>query len=350
MKVGKILWPLIVVLIAIVIYINKCNKPEGTDRGAGKKQALMASAVIVKPQDIEDKIYSTGTLLANEEVDIRNELPGRITGILFKEGTSVKKGELLVTLYDEDLKAQEKKLQSQLEVGQTTARRQKDLLDIQGISQQEYDLAMNDVQSLQAELDIVKSNIDKTRIRAPFDGIIGLKTVSEGAYLPANTLIASMQSLEPMKLDFSIPEKYRAQVEPRTEVTFTTESSEGKYSGTIYAFEPRVDLQTRSILVRALCPNKEHKLIPGAFARIEIPLRKIEGALMIPTQSVIPQLKGQSTFLVKNGMAASVPIETGIRNDSTIQVTAGLQVGDTVLVNGIMQARTGMPVQVTIQN
>ena len=352
MKIGRLLVIAAILLVGTIIYINKFSGESNVDAKTGppSNQPLEVSGIVVKAKEIEDRIFASGTLLANEEVEIRNEVPGRITAILFREGTRIKKGDLLITLYDEDLLAQQKKLGLQLEVAEKNEERQKDLLDINGISRQEYEQALNELNSLRADIELIRSQISKTQIRAPFDGIIGLKTVSTGAYLPVNTRIATVQSVDPIKLEFTVPERYRSMIADKTEISFTTESSEGIFRGEIYAFEPKIDLQTRSVLVRALCENRSLTLYPGSFANIEIPLKKINNAILIPTNALIPVFKGQKVYVLKAGKAENVMVETGMRNDSAIQVVSGIQEGDTVLVSGLMQMRPGMQVNVNIQN
>jgi membrane fusion protein, multidrug efflux system len=354
LKTSKTLIILGLLIIGIVIYINKCNKenslPVSGKPGGGTQQPIIVNGVVITSQPITEKIYASGTLLANDEVEIRNEIPGRVTALPFREGSHVKKGELLLTLYDEDLKAQLRKLQLQKEIADKSVKRQEDLLTVNGISQQEFEVSQNELSSIQADIDLLKSQLSKTRILAPFDGIIGLRTVSAGAYIPINTRIATIQSINPLKMEFALPERYRAMIKDTTTIHFTTESSEGIFNGKIYAFEPKIDLQTRSVLVRAMCPNREFKLFPGAFAHIEIPLKKIDDAILIPTQALVPELKGQKVYVSRNGVAEKVSVETGMRSDSAVQITSGLQVGDTVLITGIMQVRPGSPLLMKVKS
>ncbi len=352
MKTGKLLLLTAIVLLGIVVYLNKCKSPqEGLPSASIKaQQPLLVTGIIARAGIFEEKIYSSGTILANEEVEIRNEIAGKITAIVFKEGSRVKKGDLLLTLYDDDLRAQLKKLELQQELNQKTVERQSDLLKVSGISQQDFELTMNQLHATEADLEIIRSQLSKTQIRAPFDGIIGLKSVSRGAFLAINTPIATIQSIDPVKLDFSLPERYKPMIVENSDIQFTTESTEGMFSGKIYAFEPKIDLKTRSVLVRAQCDNKDFKLFPGAFAHIEIPLQKISDAILIPTQALIPELKGQKVFISKNGKAEKVDVVTGARNDSAIRITSGIQVGDTILITGLMQAKPGSVLQVTIKN
>ncbi len=341
-----------IIIIGTIIYFNKFNKGSTDNQAGGQKKptAIQVNGVIVKYNPLEEKIFSSGTLIANDEVEIRNEIAGRITSILFREGAKVSKGELLLTIYDEDLNAQLRKLQSQKAIAQKTVERQLDLKEVNGISQQELDLSQNELASIQADIDLVESQLSKTRIRAPFDGIIGLKTVSNGAFIPANTRIATIQSVNPLKLDFALPEKYRSMIGDTTMIRFSTESAKGYFEGKIYAFEPKIDLQTRSVLVRAVCPNKDGKLYPGAFAHIEIPLNRISDAILIPTQSLMPELRGEKVFVVRNDSAQKVSVETGMRNDSAVQIISGLTEGDTVLTTGIMQVRPGSLLKVKINS
>lgn len=353
MKTGRLLWILLLLFIGIVIYLNKCkNKADSHGGQSGPKSAvpLSVSGVIITTQPLEDKIYSSGSVLANEEVTISNELAGKITGIFFKEGSKVKKGDLLVKLYDTDLRAQLKKLQLQKENAARNEARQKDLLAINGVSRQDYEEALNALNTLEADIELVNSNLSKTEIKAPFDGIIGLKDVSIGAFLPINTRIAVIQQYDPLKIEFSIPERFRSSVRNGNVIHFTTPESPESKNATIYAFEPKVDIQTRSITVRALYKNEDLQIVPGAFARVEVPLSRIEDAILIPTQSLIPEMRGDKVFIVSEGKAKKVPVEAGSRNDSTVHIVSGLQPGDTVIITGIMQMRPDMPLKVTVIN
>lgn len=352
MTTGQKILFLGLLLIAVVIYVNKCHNKQNPSISQNQKtlQPLMVNGVVVVPTAFEDYIFASGTLVANEEVEIRNEIPGRITAILFKEGTKVKKGDLLLTLYDSDLQAQLKKLLLQGKVAQRTEERQKDLLTVNGISIQDYELSLNQLLSINADIDLMQSNLSKTQIKSPFSGIIGLKNVSTGAYLSINTLITSIQEIEPIKLEFAIPERYRSLISNNSPIKFTVEPSETILEGKIYAFESKINLQTRSVLIRAICANNDFKLFPGSFAQVKIPLNKIENAVLIPTQAIIPELKSQKVYIVKNGKAEKVEVKTGTRNNSSIHVTSGITEGDTVLITGLMQMKQGMPVKVNLKS
>ena len=209
-------------------------------------------------------------------------------------------------------------------------------------------MALNALSGLRADMDLVRAQIAKTEVRAPFSGVVGLRSVSEGAYLSAFTTIATLQQLDPMKLEFTVPERYKDRLKVNDTLSFQVGSDIAPHTASIYAFEPMVDPTTRSLKVRALCRNAQHELIPGAFAKVALPLSGITDALMVPTQAVIPDLRGQKVIVCRGGKAAFAPVGVGLRNDTTLQLTSGVQGGDTVLVSGIMQVRPDMPLHVTV--
>lgn len=352
MKPGRIVIILLIILIGIVIYRNKFSGESGIKNASQGKQnqPVQVNAVIASTSTIANDINCTGTILANEEAEVRNEIGGRIAAINFKEGSSVKKGDLLVKIVDDDLKATLKKLELQEELAAKNEAREKDLLSIQGVSQQDYETALNQLNTIRADIAFTRAQIAKTEIHAPFDGIIGLKNISPGSFIANNTLITRIQDIQPVKIDLSIPERYADKITVGGEVNFTSESVNGNFSGKIYAIEPKIDPETRSMLVRATYENSDRKIFPGAFVNVVVPLKKIENTILLPTQCVIPELKGKSVMICKDGLAQKVMVKTGLRNDSTVEIREGISAGDTVLTTGIMQVRPKMPLNVKLAN
>ena len=351
MKPGKILFILAIVFIVIVVYLNKCNKPAGQSipgDKSGSKTAMTVNGFVSRPSVVSDQINVTGSLLSNKEVEIRNEIAGKLSKIYFEEGTHVQAGELLAKINDDDLKAQLAKLKIEEDLNKILESRQADLLKINGISKEEYDRALNSLQLSQAEIKLVQVQISKTEIRAPFSGSLGLEMVNEGSFLQQNTKIVSLQDIDPIKLEFSVPERYLSLIRVGQKVSFKLQASNTPFDATIYAKEPKIDPQTRSLLMRARTTNPDGKLAPGSFANVSVPLKTLEDALMIPSQAIIPELKGYKLFILKNGLAKPRNVEIGIRNDSSVQIISGIESGDTVLINGIMQLRPEMPVRVTL--
>jgi len=318
--------------------------------GSMARAGLPVSVYVVKPDKISNRIMATGTVLANEEVELRSEITGKVEQILFREGSWAKKGDLLVKINDSELQAQLMKLQSQEGLAAEKERRRKLLYDKQNISPEDYEVALNELNSIRAETQLVKAKIEKTEIRAPFDGVIGLRFVSAGSYLSPERPIASLQSVNPVKIDFSIPEKYVHAVARNQTIHFAVAGSKEKFAGKIYAIEPKIDPVTRTVQIRAMCPNKDGRVIPGAFAEVELVLQQLDDALMVPTEAIVPEAQGQKVFLYRNGTAQPQKVETGMRTETKIQITSGLQANDTLITSGILQLVAGMPVSISSAN
>lgn len=309
--------------------------------------ALPITAYLVTPNKVTDKIRTTGSLLANEEVDLRSEVSGKLKRIMFKEGTPVHKGQPLLKIDDSELQAQLSKLKSQLGLAEDIEKRRKQLYENQNISPEDYERSLNELNSIKADIKLFEARIEKTEIKAPFDGVVGLRYVSEGSLVSPSTRIALLQDVSTIKIEFSVPEKYSNTVHVNDEIRFTREGTDKVYRGTVYAIEPKIDPVTRTLLVRARAPNAEVDLMPGSFAEVELSLSAVNDALMIPTEALVPELQGHKVFLVKNGAVEPSPVEIGIRTGTQIQVTSGIVAGDTVITSGILQVQPGMPVEVT---
>lgn len=308
---------------------------------------LAVETVVIRPLKVQDRILATGSIIADEEVEIRSEISGKIVNIAFREGTRVRRGDLLVKIDDSELQAQAYKLDSQQKLAQDKESRRRQLRDKENISPEDYDVALNELNAIRGEVQLIQARILKTELRAPFDGIIGLRYVSEGSYVSPDTRIASLQRTSALKIDFSVPERYAGIVQPGQTVYFTVAGGEGRATGTIYAVEPKIDPSTRTVLIRARAPNPEGRLAPGAFAEVELILREIPEAIMIPTQALIPDLGGHKVFVVQGGVAAERRVEIGIRTEKDVQIVTGLQAADTVITTGILQVVSGAPVRVT---
>lgn len=313
----------------------------------GKGLAVPVTIKVLHVRNMDNTIQITGSLLSNEEVIVYPEVAGRIERIAFREGAPVNKGDLLVKINDADLSAQLKKLSLQISLASEQESRQKKLLEISGISQEDYDLALNKLNTLLADQEEIQAKIAKTAIRAPFGGVIGLKSVSEGSYVSSNTKIASIQQTDPIKIDFSIPEKYATQVRVGDRIHFSVAGVDQPYKGSIYAIEPRIDPVNRTLQLRAISQNTNSRLIPGSFARVELVMEQIKNTLLIPSQALIPELKGLKVFICKNGKATPVSVKAGIRTEKEVQILEGLQDGDSLVVSGFMQLKPGTNLKIS---
>ena len=314
-----------------------------------RNRVLNINAEVLKHQLLSDGTITAGSVIPDEEVDLSFESSGKIVAIYFTEGSHVQKGELLAKINDNPLQAQLKKLEAQIPLAQDRVYRQRALLAKDAVSQEAFEQVQTELEKLMADIDLVKANIAQTELRAPFDGIIGLRNVSEGAYTSPSTVIAKLTKISPLKIDFSIPERYSGEVKAGTRISFSMDRGDGvmqKYQATVYAVESKVDLTTRTLNVRATYPNVREDILPGRLASIEITKQEIHDALTVPSESVIPEMGKDIVYKYENGVAQPKEIKMGIRTESRVQVLEGLSVGDTVIVSGVMQLRMGMKVSI----
>lgn len=320
---------------------------------ASRTQILEINASIIKPQALTDKIISTGSTIPDEEVDLSFESSGKVIAIYFREGTHVKEGDLLAKINDKPLQAQLKKLEAEVPLATDRVYRQRTLLEKDAVSQEAFEQVTTEYEKLMADIELVKANISQTELRAPFDGIIGLRSVSEGAYVTPSTMIVKLTRISPLKIEFSIPETYASDVRDGTAIIFRMEDSQGnmrEYNANVYAVESKVDMQTRTLKVRATYHNTNEAIQPGRYLSVEVTKQEIKDALAVPAEAIIPEMGKSIVYLYKSGEARPTEIITGLRTESHVQVLEGLQVGDTVITTGVMQLRTGMKVAVTQLN
>jgi membrane fusion protein (multidrug efflux system) len=332
--------PLGVSLLACAFF--SCQS-KGPVKPAANKFATtpVVEGFVVKPSVVEQIISVSGTLKPFEETVLMPEVTGRVTAINLPEGRYVKQGTLLVKLFDDDLQASLKKAQTQLEIAQQTQKRQSELIKINGISQSDYDQAVLQVNSINADIEILKVQIRKTEVRAPFDGVIGLRSVSVGAEVTPGTSLATIRTISRLKLDFSVPEKYGSMVKAGMKVIFTVQGEDAKHDATVMATEEGIDVTTRNLKARAVVKNKDAALKPGAFANVDLELGKDTAALMVPTQAVIPMERSKQLIVAKNGKATFVTVKTGVRQASSVEVVEGIVAGDTVVTTGLLLLKPG---------
>jgi len=330
---------ILVAALAMLCFVSCSNKKSSApppSSGGGPAPVLQVEGLVVKTSAINEIVESSGTILANESTEIRPEISGRITQLNIREGTVVPKGSLLVKIFDGDLQAQLRKLKVQLAIAEKTEERQKELLKIGGIAQQDYDLSALQVSNIKADIELTRVGIGKTEIRAPYTGRLGLKAISPGAYVSPSTLIATITQVTQMKVEFSVPEKYSAQISNGLGLQFTTEGTDRSYGARVLARESSVDENTRNLRIRALVERPDAALVPGSFAKVKMILGENRNAIMIPSNAVIPQARNKQVVIYRNGMADMVAITTGIRDSSNIQVLSGLTAGDTLVTTGLL--------------
>jgi membrane fusion protein (multidrug efflux system) len=312
--------------------------------GGSSEKGIAVQFTVVRPEQLGSRVTTVGTVLSNESIEVRSQVSGQIEQISFREGSRVGKGGLLVKINDDELQAQLGRARSRLAIAEQQAGRQRQLFEKSFVSQEEYNNVLNELNVAKAELDLVLAQIEKTEIRARFDGTIGLRFVSEGSYISPATVITTLQDNSRMKIDFTVPEKYAGELRVGDRITFRVQTRTEQFEGKIYSIDARIDASTRTLRVRALAPNPKGVLIPGSFADVDLVLSERK-AITIPSYALIPELKGHKVFVWKGGKAEPQIVEIGNRAEDRVEITRGLQPGDTLITSGILQLRPGMAVR-----
>ncbi len=328
------------------VFLSACGgKKQPPARAAN--QPTVVDVLVAESSVINNSIEVNGTVLPNEYVELHPEISGRLTYLNVPEGGAVQEGSLLARINDAELQAQMSKLKVQLELAEKTEERLQQLLNIQGLNQADYDAALNQVNGLKADMAFIQAQIDKTYIKAPFSGIVGLRQVSPGAYITPATIIATIQQVNKIKIDFTLPEVYGNIIKKGAVVEVLVDgSNKEKSKAIVIASEPLADINTRNIKVRALLQNGNAN--PGAFVKVFIPAGSAKNSVLVPSNAIIPDAKNDKVVLVKNNKAAFVDIETGLRQEGSVEIKKGIAIGDTIVVSGVLFARPGAPLQIGV--
>jgi membrane fusion protein, multidrug efflux system len=331
-------------IVTVTIGLINCNSNKSDKNNKTNKQGIPISDIegfVVKPSILDQTITISGTLKPLEETLLMPEVAGRVIKINIHEGKFVRQGTLLIKLFDDDLQAQLHKSEIQLQITEQTQARQAELIKVNGISQSDYDQTVLQVNSIKADIEVLKVQIRKTEVIAPFDGVIGLRNVSLGAEVTPATPLATIRKEDKLKLDFSVPEKYSRLVASGDLVHFTVQGDDKEYDAVVMATEEGIDASTRNLKVRALVTMKTSLLIPGTFANVELRLNENNNALMIPTQAIIPTDRDKQVIVSRSGKAKFISVVTAVRQDSMVEITSGLKPGDTVATTGILFIKPG---------
>lgn len=326
-------------LSSVLIACKEKKKDAAPAAPARAGGPLQAEGFVVRTTSLSENLEIPGTILPYEQTEIRPEISGRVVQLNISEGSFVSKGTLLVKLFDGDLQAQLKKLQVQLAISEKTAERYKALLKINGISQQEYDLSELASSNLRADIELVRVNIVKTEIRAPFNGRIGLRNISLGAYITPANILTTISQVAQLKMEFAVPEKYSDEMRKGRKVSFTVAGTNQTFNANILATESVIEANTRTLKVRTVINGSHALLVPGAFAKVALQLGENDQAMIIPTQAVIPQARNKRVIVYKGGSVKFVEVNTGIRDSTFVQITSGLNIGDTIVTTALLAIR-----------
>ena len=298
--------------------------------------------IIAGNEDFASNIEVNGTVLSNELVDLHPEVSGRLIYLNVPDGGIVSQGTILAQINDADLQAQREQYKSQLDLAIKTEKRLSELLRVNGVNQADYDVAVNQVSTLEANLKYVDAQLDKTVIKAPFSGQLGLRLVSPGAYVTPQTILGTLGQTDKVKIDFSVPESYSSLIRKGNKVKVQTNDSKDSLTATITAIDPQINSVTRNIKARAFLDSGN--ILPGAF--VKVLLDKKRKAMIVPTNSIIPEAYLSQVVVVKNGKAVFKTVETNLRNATVIEIMKGLEPGDSIVVSGMLYVRPNAKVKI----
>lgn len=321
-----------------------CNEKKDPPKKKSDPPAVV-DVIVANKKPVSNILEVNGTVVANEYVELHPEMSGRLTYLNVPEGKFIREGTLIARIFDADLQAQVAKSKVQLELAIKTEQRLRKLLSINGVNQADYDAALNAVNSNKADIAYTEALISKTFIKAPFAGIVGLRQVSTGAYVSPANVIATIQQVSRLKIDFTVPEAYSNLITRGSAVDVQVDAANNtRTQAVIIATEPRVDINTRNLKVRALLQNTSSN--PGAFVKVFVNAAKNAKAILVPTNCIIPSDVNKQLIIVRNGKADFENVETGIREAENVEITKGVNVGDTVVVTGVLFARPGSPLKI----
>jgi membrane fusion protein (multidrug efflux system) len=352
----KLKYSALIIGIIVLFLFSSCGsktKKETAKKGnsrSGTPTSLSVDGYIIHPSVLHSSIEIAGTLLPFEETEIHPEVSGKVTFLSIREGAHVRKGTLLARLFDGDLQAELHKLGVQLQIAQKTQERQDELLKIGGISQQDYDLSVLNVSTIKADMQVLQAAIDKTVIKAPFDGKLGFKNISIGAFITPATVITTIRQDSKLKLEFSVPEKYTSKIQSGNVISFATESTGKKYHAKIYATESGITEENRSLKVHALVENADKNITAGSFAKVLFDMGDNNEAIMVPTQAIIPQARDKKVIVYNGGVADFKTVVTGTRDSAKVEIISGLSIGDTIIITGLLSIKQGNKINLSSLN
>ncbi|MDR7371490.1 efflux RND transporter periplasmic adaptor subunit [Flavobacterium aquidurense] len=352
MKGKNLIYALLIIglggFIAYRVVSNKSKNDESKKFG-DKDRPTTVTGIVVKTSTFDNDLSLSGSIEANEQIEIHSEVSGIVEGIYFSEGTYVNKGQVLFKVNDIELRAQLRQAQTKEGLAAENERRAKLLLQKEAISQEEFDVANADYASMKAQTQLIKAQIAKTSVKAPFSGKIGLRSISPGTYITPTVLVAKLVNTGKLKITFSIPEKYASQVNSHANIDFSVSGSDKIYTAKIYAIEPEIEVATRTLKIRAIADNVDGKLFPGTFADVKLPLNIIKDAIVVPSEAIVPVQDGKKVYIANMGKAKEVMVDATTRTDASILILSGLKAGDTLITSGVMSLKNEAPIKVNVK-
>ena len=352
MKVKNLIYALLIIVLGgFITYrvISNKSKNDESKKSGDKDTPTTVTGIIVKTTTFDNNLSLSGSIEANEQIEIHSEVSGIVEGIYFTEGSYVNKGQVLFKVNDIELRAQLRQASTQENLAAENQRRAKLLLQKEAISQEEFDVANAGFASAQAQSQLIRAQISKTSVKAPFSGKIGLRSISPGTYITPTIVVAKLVNTGKLKITFSIPEKYATQVKSGSTIDFTVSGSDKVYNAKIYAIEPEIAVATRTLQIRAIADNTDGKLFPGTFADVKLPLNIIKDAIVVPSEAIVPVQNGKKVYITNMGKAKEVMVDATTRTDASILILSGLKAGDTLITSGVMSLKNDAPIKVKVK-
>ena len=308
--------------------------------------AIGVETVRVAPSVFVDDVAAVGSLKSNESVVLRPEIAGRIAAIHLREGMPAAKGAVLVALDASTQAAELRQAEANLALSQANHRRTEELYEKKFVSARARDEAGANLKVLEAAVALAQARLQKTQIRAPFAGIVGIRNVSIGDYVKEGQELVNIEDIGALKADFRLPESYLSRLRKGQSVEVSTDAMPGQtFKGTLDAIDPLLDASGRAISLRARLENPDLKLRPGMFVRVRLAFGGERQGLAVPEEALVPAGNDNFVFRVAEGKAQRVMVKVGQRRDATVEITEGLKAGDEVVSAGQLKLRDGVPVR-----
>jgi membrane fusion protein (multidrug efflux system) len=334
-------------VVAVTVSLLQSSARETKEPGPRRDTRIRAVGIRVEPSQLRTTVEAVGTLVANESVRIVSELSRRLVRVAVAEGVRVEKAALLFELDDSELRARLAELEARRRLAARTVERQRELMkeSKKALSAQAFDQSVSELDALDAQIEAAEVTLAKTKIRAPFAGTVGLRRVSEGAWVTPETELTTLHDTTRMKIDFAVPERYANAVAIGRRFRFRIAGHGEPLEGEIAAIPPEIATETRTLLVRGIADNPKGLLIPGAFVSVEVPIEDVAGGVAVPAQAIVPSATGHGVFVFQDGRADLRDVEIGLRTAESVQVVAGLRPGETVLITNLLRLAAGVPVE-----
>ncbi len=328
------------VVVTIIVFLTiSCNKKKDHSK---EKPPVVVDIIVAWQEIILSTIEVNGSALSEEMIDLQPEISGRLVFLNLPDGGNVKAGTILARINDNELQAQLEQQKVQLALAKKTEQRLNTLLAINGVTQAEYDAAFGQMNTLSASIKILNAQIDKTIIKAPFNGILGLRLVSLGAYITPQTILGTLQQTDKIKIDFSVPESYSSVLKIGNTIQVQSNGNDVKQTAIINSIDPQIRIDNRSIKVRARLQSGS--LQPGEFVKVII--NSDRKGIMVPSNSIIPDASSNKVVVIKKKKACFVNVETGVRNADAIELLSGVESGDSIVVSGVLFVRPNANVKI----